>query len=420
MVKRGLIISYYFPPTGGGGVQRWVKLITYLQPLGWDFTVISSTYNGENPKDETLLKEIPADTKIIRVPGASLKLNLKSKISFFKKSGYLQRWISAFLNVTDSRESWNKKAKSYIKKELNEADYDVVILSSPPYSLAILAADLTKELDIPVILDLRDPWTINPYKIHPTRIHHYMDQRREKEALNNLDYIISAYQSTLDDYALRIPGFKEKKQLLLPNGYDEEDFYNLRDINIPMEGDLNLGFSGSMYSHLNTPHRLFAAISALKKENINIYFHHIGSSVQDLKTLAKNFDISDNIKIWGYKNHKECLAILSLTDVLCLILDNQWPNSQYTIGGKFYEYLRLKKPILGIVPPEGEAAMAIRDTVSGVVVSDNQITTIVKALKQLLNSQIAFSWKGIDKFNRKVQAGQLSKFLGSVIPIIRD
>jgi len=411
LVKRGLIISYYFPPTGGGGVQRWVKLLKYLQPLGWNFTVISSAYKEEDLKDKTLLKEIPGDTKVVRIQEANSKLNLKYKIPFFKKSGYWQRWLSAFLNVTDSREFWNRHANSYIKKELSKADYDVIILSSPPYSLAILAAELTEKLDIPVILDLRDPWTINPYKIHPTRIHLLLDRMREKKALKNLKYIISAYQSTLTDYALKISGFNEKKQLLLPNGYDDEDFYKIRNLGIPMEGDLNIGFSGSLYSHLNTPHQLFAAISALKKENINVYFHHIGSSVPDLKNMAEKFDILENIKIWGYKSHKECLEILSLTDVLCLILDSNWPNSQYTIGGKFYEYLRLKKPILGIVPPEGEAARAIRETDSGLVVSDTQVNTIINTIKQFLNSQIIFSCSGIDKFNRKEQAEKLNKFL---------
>ncbi len=263
MVKRGLIISYYFPPTGGGGVQRWVKLIKYLQPLGWEFTVISSAFNDDDPKDETLLNDIPAGTEIIRIPTPAP--SLRSKINFFKKRGYWQRWISAFINVTDSRESWNNKAKSYIVNEINKNNYDVVILSSPPYSLSILAADLTQILDIPVILDLRDPWTINPYKIHPTWIHRYLDRKREEKSIAAINFIVAAYESTLTDFEIRIPGFKEKKYLLLPNGYDEEDFTDLRELNIPLEYDLNIGFSGSFYSHLNTPHQAFCRYTSFKR-----------------------------------------------------------------------------------------------------------------------------------------------------------
>ena len=91
--------------------------------------------------------------------------------------------------------------------------------------------------------------------------------------------------------------------------------------------------------------------------------------------------------------------------------DGKQPTRTRKIGGKFYEYIRLKKPILGIVPPEGEAARAIRETDSGLVVSDTQVNTIMNTLKQFLNSQIIFSWSGIYKFNRKKQAEKLNKFL---------
>jgi hypothetical protein len=131
--------------------------------------------------------------------------------------------------------------------------------------------------------------------------------------------------------------------------------------------------------------------------------------------MARKYDILDNIRVWGYKTHKECLALLNIMNVLCIILDSRWPNSQFTIGGKFYEYLRLKKPILAIVPPAGEAARAIRQTKSGVIVSDNQMNLIAQAIKQLLHSQIPLSWEGIGRFNREEQAKILNKFLRKLI-----
>jgi glycosyltransferase involved in cell wall biosynthesis len=411
LVKRGLVVSYYFPPTGGGGVQRWVKLIKYLQPLGWNFTVLSSEYCDENLKDLTLLEEIPADTKVLRIPVKQARGGFKSKIPILKKRGYWQRWMSAFINITDSREFWNRQAYDYLMQELRQMPYDVVILSSPPYSMALLAAELTDRLNLPIILDLRDPWTINPYKIHPTILHRLLDKSREKRAIGKINYIISAYGSTLDDYGRRIKDFEKKKTLLLPNGYDELDFSQLDCKLVKNDADMNIGFSGSFYSHLNKPHQLFKAIQILKNQNINVQFHHIGSSVYNLELMAKKYGIEDNIRIWGYKKHRECLESLACMDVLCMILDSDWPDSQYTIGGKFYEYLRLKKPILALVPANGEADLAIRQTDSGVVVSDKRVVSIVAALKKILNSDLNFSWRGIEKFDRRKQAEKLNIFL---------
>ncbi len=94
-----------------------------------------------------------------------------------------------------------------------------------------------------------------------------------------------------------------------------------------------------------------------------------------------------------------------------MILDSNWANSQYTIGGKFYEYLRLRKPILAIVPDEGEASIVIKNTDSGIIVSENKAPVIANALKQLLYSKMTFSWKGIERFDRLKQAKYLSNYL---------
>jgi len=177
LAKRGLIISYYFPPTGGGGVQRWVKLLKYLSKYGWEFCVIANEYSHSTPKDESLLSDVSDKTQIIRTEKCSTAESIQSKSPFLNQSGYWQRWASAFFRITDSRISWNKIARKYLKKELKRNKYDAIIFTSPPYSLAFLAAEIKQEVKCPVFLDLRDPWTINPYKIYPTKIHRILDEQ---------------------------------------------------------------------------------------------------------------------------------------------------------------------------------------------------------------------------------------------------
>jgi len=156
LAKRGLVVAYYFPPAGGGGVQRWTKFIKYLSNQEWKFTVITAAIENESTSDQSLLNDISPETKIIRTENKSGK---KTELLKNMPRGYLQRWIGAFINVTDSRENWNQKVIPIINTEMKDVKYDVMFISMPPYSTARLAAYYTDKLDIPVILDMRDPWT---------------------------------------------------------------------------------------------------------------------------------------------------------------------------------------------------------------------------------------------------------------------
>jgi glycosyltransferase involved in cell wall biosynthesis len=411
LAKRGLLVTYYFPPTGGGGVQRWVKFLKYLSGYGWEFSVITSDHRHSIPIDESLIKELPENIKIIRTGNSSAVESIQEKARFLGESGYWQRWASAFFRITDSRKSWNRIAKKHLFEELEHISYDVIILSSPPYSLALLAAEINQSVNCPVFFDLRDPWTINPYKIYPTKFHHILDERREKKAISKINFLISAYQSTIDNYQKRIKNFGSKKVQILPNGYDEADFRGLKRIDPFNGGKYNIGFSGSIYSHLNVPQPVFNAISRLKNDGIDIHFHHVGNSVYDLSKLAKQFKIEDNVHLWGYNDHKKSLQILQMMDALCLILDDRLPYSENTIGGKVYEYLRLMKPIFAVIPENGEAARIIKKTNSGVVVSARNNEKIVQELISLIHNKQDFTWKGIEEFNREQQAEVLNSFL---------
>ena len=411
MAKRGLVVTYYFAPSGGGGIQRWTKLIKYLSRENWEFCVITAAIENSSITDQSLLTDIPSGTRIIRTgPEPDDKLSLKKVLQQIPR-GYIQRWISAFINVSDSRKRWNRQVIPVIDDELENTKYDVIFISMPPYSMAELVAYYTAKIDIPVILDMRDPWTINPYKIYPTPLHRYLDRRSEKKAISNIRYIISAYQSVVDDYK----NFSDIDFCVMPNGYDEEDFSKLEKVELPDPDAFNLAFSGSFYSHLNKPDNLFKAIKILKDDHIRIDFHHIGSSVINLKRLAEKNDISDCVRIWGYKNHNKCLEILNSMDAFCVILDPTSKNADKTIGGKLYEYLRLQKPIIGIVPDNGEAAGLIKETNSGTICQDGSPQTIATCIKKIINGNFKFSFENIKKYERDHQSKMLDRFVSDLI-----
>ncbi len=410
MAQRCLIISYYFPPIGGGGVQRIVKLIKFLHRFDWNFTVLTADNDVVYlPKDQALFKEIDDDTRIIRI---AIKDRTKKSIPqlrsiFSNRAGFLQRWLSAFLYIPDIRKQWLKKLHPVLLQEIKQNEYDCIFVTAPPYSLAVYAAELTDKLSMPVILDMRDPWTSNPYKIHPTPFHYHKDLKIELTAISRIEHGISAYENTIKFYKERIRNFETASWRVIPNGYDNEDFISLKNENLN-NGKFNIAFSGTFYSHINNPAPFFKAISRLNK-NIKerILFHHIGNTQINLHRIISKYDLQSHVQIWGYLSHKQCLEKLNQMDALCFILDDRNKKSVNTIGGKVYEYLRLKKPILALVPENGEAAELINITKSGKVISPHNTVKICRTLEEWIAGNITFEFTGIETYSRENQARQL-------------
>jgi len=407
MVRRGLVFSYYFPPEGGGGVQRWTKFIKYLSMRGWQFNVLTKKPKTNVVTDDNLMNDLPQSLKILHVGDLLTE-------SFKIKSTYLTRWLSAFLYVTDSKKNWNNSIWDAVVEELENNKYDIIICTIPPYSLSEISRKIAeKYTHIPVVTDMRDPWSINPYKIHPTRLHAFLDRKNEFENLNKIKNFVYAYKTTLDFHLKFLKQNDNKKSIVIPNGYDEPDFSIMETVENRTQKEFHIGFSGTFYSHLNNPKNLFKAIAYLKTQNKKIYFHHVGESVYSIEKLAAKYDIEDQVKIWGYKSHQECLKILAGMNALVVILDPHVKNAEKTAGGKLYEYLRFKKPILGLVPDGGEAADVIRGTNSGIVCADTDPVTISEAILNLKKD--TYKFEGIDKYSRENQARQLQAFLESII-----
>jgi len=256
---------------------------------------------------------------------------------------------------------------------------------------------------------MRDPWTTNPYKIHPTNCHYQKDLKIELESISRIQFGVSAYEGLIKFYRKHIRNFEIASWTVIPNGYDEEDFKHIKNESMN-NGKFNIAFSGTFYSHINNPAPQFKAIKQLNEFTKNkILFHHIGNSQINLHNLISKFAIENNVKLWGYLSHQTCLEKLNQMDALCFILDDRNKNSANTIGGKVYEYLRLKKPILALAPEKGEAADLILKTKSGKVISPHHTNRICMVLTDWINDKIAFENKGIEAYKREEQARQFSK-----------
>ncbi len=392
------------------------KLVKYMTEAGWQCTVYTALeYNPSLPADPTLLEEIPDSANVVRIPVDTMPSGTAGVSS---RSSFWKRWVSSFLYIPDMRKKWLPSLRDQLEITLKEDPYDCILVSIPPYSLTTIAAELTNQVDIPVILDMRDPWTMNPYKIHPTPLHRKLDLKMEFELLNQIRYGVSAYRYLIGYYKKNLENFRKMRWYFSPNGYDKEDFKDITP-KLHTVGQFHIGFSGTFYSHINRPDPLFKAIACLYKKNPRIAekirFHHVGKSMIPLKKIARRYGVEKNIKIWGYKKHHECLGILAGMDALCFILDERDPRSRFTIGGKVYEYLRLQIPILAIVDRDGEAAELIRSTHSGCVVPGRDTEALADLLFDWIEEPPSFEYRSIIEYTREHLARGYISFLESVI-----
>jgi len=212
-MKKILIITYYWPPCGGVGVQRWLRFIKYLPQHDWELVVLTTT-NGDYPTfDKSLLADLSDDIRVIRsktptfgklykkvgdskVPYGSLEVN--SDDSWLKK---LSIWIRLNLVIPDARRIWNRFAFQAARKELRINKYDTVITTGPPHSTHLVGLKLKKKFNINWLVDLRDPWTQMGYlkSVKRFKLTSYFDKLLENRVVRNCDAVIAASQKIIAD-----------------------------------------------------------------------------------------------------------------------------------------------------------------------------------------------------------------------------
>ncbi len=431
-MKKVLIITYYWPPAGGPGVQRVLKFAKYLPEFGWQ-PIILTVKNGEYPAiDETLVEEIPECCKVYKtnsiepsflykkftgmssdeaIPVATLT---EKKTSWKMK---LAHWIRLNLFIPDAKIGWIpfavKEGKRIIKKEKP----DLIFSSSPPPTVHLIAKKLAKSSKIKWVADFRDPWTEIHYYENQERnkISQKLDSKYEKEVLNNVSVITTTSQLYIeDDFAQKV---SSKKCINIPNGYDEEDFkvFDYKQKNQNKEFTiLHLGAVGKE----RIPYNLLKCIRELidsnkiKKELIRVIF--IGNVEESFKKIVKGYNLTNLIRFIKYLPHYDAIEMATRSDILLLLI-TQSENNRRILPGKTFEYLRLNKPILALGPEDGEVARILIDSKMGKVLDYNNEVEISKVIADYYNSWESNTIKHtdkikfIEKYNRKNLTEQLVK-----------
>ncbi|MEY4012123.1 MAG: hypothetical protein RIT22_1247 [Bacteroidota bacterium] len=410
--KKLLIITYYWPPAGGPGVQRWLKFVKYLP----EFDIQPIVYVPENPTypivDAHLETEVSDKAIILKKSifepyqlASFLSKNKTKKISSGiipnqKKQSFLDKfllWIRGNLFIPDARVFWVKPSVQYLEKYIRANEIDMIVTSGPPHSLHLIGLELKQKLNLKWLADFRDPWTTIGYH-KSLRLSSYAAKRHkqlEKQVLNSADTIIVT-----------------SKTAVITNGFDVEKIEKQT-----LDIKFSLAHIGSFLSERN-PLILWESLVELLQEIPDFKSHLeiklMGAVSQEVLETISQFGLNSYLNNLGYVSHDEAVAHQRKSQVLLLIEINS-EDTKSIIPGKLFEYMVSERPIVAIGPKDSDFAEIITNTNTGVFFDYSEKSrlkqTIFDYYHQFLEGKLQSNGIGLQHYSRRNLTKQLVELI---------
>jgi glycosyltransferase involved in cell wall biosynthesis len=374
-MNKVLIITYYWPPSGGAGVQRWLKFSKYLPEFGWEpiILTVDPRFAAYPVTDFSLIDDLPDSVKVYKTPAInyfSIYKKDQSKIptagfannvdSTFK--GKILRFVRGNFFLPDPRRGWNnfafRKASGLIETE----GIRHIITTSPPHSTQLIGLKIKKKYpSVNWIADLRDPWTdIYYYKqFYPTIISKAIDQNFEKRVLKKADNIITVGASLRTLFLSKVKSI-ESKTMVITNGYDETDFTDIPQVDPAL---FTLTYVGTLSDNYPVE-GLIPALKTFSSNGNEFVLRFIGTVSEKTKKMLRSEIPGSCLEFYTYVAHNEAIKYMMNSSVLILIIPLHQSNKSI-ITGKLFEYMASAKPILCLGPATGDAAGIINSVLAG-------------------------------------------------------
>ena len=426
-MKRVLIITYYWPPTGGSGVQRWVKFAKYLPSEGWQPVI----YTPENPEqlavDTSLASEVPAEAEILkthilepyelykkflRKSGHSKEIvevnpvNAQNK-SFAQKAAM---WIRGNFFRPDPRCLWIRPSVKFLKKYLEEHPVDLIVSTGPPQSMHLIGRKLAHETGLPWIADFRDPWTKIFYFKHlsMTRLTERWHKKMEKKVLDDASVVVAVSPLVQQEFQ----AMTQTPVELITNGFDECDFRdetaeedcNAQSAAGGLDKDFVITHTG-LFAADGNPTTLWKVLAEKCSKNeafakaLKIRF--VGKTDEVIFESLRSEGLESHLTDLGYQPHAVAVEEQRKASLLILPLRKE-PEYKAVLPGKLFEYLASWRPVLGIGQPDGAMSMILNTTKTGVVLDWED--------KSSLDRFIELCWQNHIKGTLTVEDADISQF----------
>ena len=437
-MKRVLIISYYWPPTGGSGVQRWVKFAKYLPSEGWQPVI----YTPENPEqlavDESLAAEVPEDAEIVKTriiepyelykrvlrrSGHSKEAVEVNPVNAQNKS-LLQKaamWIRGNLFRPDPRCLWIGPSVRFLKKYLAEHPVDLIVSTGPPQSMHMIGLRLSRETGLPWIADFRDPWTKIFYFKHlsMTSATEKWHRKMEKKVLDEASAVVAVSPLVQQEFQ----EMTDTPVELITNGFDECDFSSEQ---------CTEAYGGASEEFIITHTGLFAAdgnptvlwdVLAEKCRTDEIFkkllrIKLIGKTDDQILKALTDRGLEDSMINMGYQPHSIAVEQQRQASLLILPLRKE-PEYKAVLPGKLFEYLASQRPILGIGQPDGAMAMIVNETRTGTVIDWEDRKGLTQYFEQCwerhLEGRLSTEGADLSRFTRRSLTRRMAGLFDRVV-----
>ena len=443
-MKRVLIITYYWPPTGGSGVQRWVKFAKYLPQEGWQPVI----YTPENPEqlavDHTLEAEIPQEAEIIKT-----KITEPYELykNFLKKSGhskeavevnpvnaqkksFLQKvamWVRGNLFLPDPRCLWIRPSVRFLKKYLKEHPVDLIVSTGPPQSMHLIARKLAAATGLPWVADFRDPWTKIFYFKHlsMTKLTEAWHRKMEKKVLDQASAVVAVSPLVQQEFQAMTQTSVE----LITNGYDECDFpkgpcreaFGGMDVSAGKLRPFTVTHTG-LFAADGDPDVLWnvlaekCAADEVFTKCLNIRF--VGKTDDRIFQSVKAAGLEQNLTDMGYQPHNVAIEEQRKASLLILPLRKE-PEYKAVLPGKLFEYLASWRPVLGIGQTDGAMSMILNQTKTGVVLDWNDKASVKRFIDlcwdRHVKGELEVDDADLTKFTRRELTRRMAELFDSLL-----
>ena len=424
---RLLLIAFYFPPAGGGGVQRTLKFCRHLPEFGVDVDVLAPSDPKWFAIDEPLLAEIPAATTVHRTrfigPASSFRGDALRGSRGWRRAAVHARYAYERALIPDKAAPWAATAVPAAVRIVRRRRIDAIMTTSPPPSVHLIGAAVATATSRPWVADLRDSWLAHPHRRYESRgvrakraVERTMARTvaRRASALVAVTEAIAAELGALDPVAAA-------KTHVIGHGVDLSDFEGLA---YAPEGPFTIVHTGAFFGQ-RSPRPFLTGLRDLLHRRPDLHGQVVVRFVGDLRASdrawARALGIDDAWEETGFVPFREAVAAQRSADALLLLIPHADGRGDTVVSGKVYEYLAARRPVLAAVPPAGVAAALVRTAGAGEVVDCDDADAQSHALEALVDKRrnggladIELPGGLAERMSRRARAAELADVLRGV------
>jgi glycosyltransferase involved in cell wall biosynthesis len=377
-----LLVSYFFPPHGGGGVNRGAETARLMAALGWEVTVLAGPEDGWWVRDDSLLERVPEAVRVIRPQAAGFGAAFGALGRAGARRGEnrvrLLKSLAAWLPVVDGYAGWARSCARAARQNSLSAGW--VLSSSPPESAHMAGIRLARALGARWAADFRDPWLNAIYRREPTPLHRWLHARREAAVVRGADLVIATSEPAAKDFRTRYPDQPREKFVCLPNGYDPAEFgVSGRAFRPP----LKLIHAGNLTLDRNID-ELLEAMGRVNRDGVLCRLELAGQVAGRTLEKIRALGLEQAVEVSGYLPRPHLLQKLAEAHV-GLIVEAFRPGAELIVPGKLYDYLGAGLPTLAIAPPGALTSLLDKDSF-GLAASEPDPNRLENLLRQMVEN----------------------------------